>query len=100
MSSSCREALPDVQEWSEGPQECPRVVGRPARMSGSGREVLTDVPHGYPGVVGRSSLMSGSGLEVLPDVWEWSGGPLECLRVVGRPSRMSGSGREALSHFR
>ena len=78
MSGSGREAIPDVRmlsgghpespgdptdipEWSGGYLGCPRVVGRPSRMSGSGREILTNirkwsrVPPRYPGVVGRPS---------------------------------------------
>ena len=60
MSGSCREfllkvqetlpdepewweALPDVREWSKGYSKCPQVVGRPSRMSRSGREALPDV---------------------------------------------------------
>ena len=43
MSGSCWEALQDVREWSEGPPGFPGVVGRPSRMSGSGREILPDV---------------------------------------------------------
>ena len=31
------ESHPDVREWSGGPPECLGVVGRPSRMSGSGR---------------------------------------------------------------
>ena len=38
-----REALPDMWEWSEGPPGCSGVVGRPSRMSGSGREAFQDV---------------------------------------------------------
>ena len=40
MSGSGWEYLPYVQEWSEFPPLCPGLVGRPSRMSGSGREVL------------------------------------------------------------
>ena len=67
MTGSGREALPDVQEWSGGPPGCPGVVrrqswvvGRPTRMSRSGREASRlDV---------RQAQMSGSGQEALPDV--------------------------------
>ena len=38
-----REALPDVWEWSRDPPGCPVVVGRPLRMSGRGKETLSDV---------------------------------------------------------
>ena len=43
MSGSGREysgGLPDVREWSVGPLKCTGVVGRPSRMSMSGREAL------------------------------------------------------------
>ena len=66
MSWCGREALPDDQEWSEGHPECPGVVGRPSRMTGSGREPSR--------VVGRTSQMSGIGLQALLYVWVWSGG--------------------------
>ena len=75
------EALPDVQELAGVPHGCPRVGGRPSRVSESVREVLTDVrewsrgPPGCPAVVGRPSQLSGSG---------------------GWPSRISGCGRETL----
>ena len=78
----------DVRELSGGPTErlgvppgCPGVVGRPSRMSGSGRESLPDVrewlrgPPGCPEVVERPYRMSGSGGEDLPDVWQGSGDP-------------------------
>ena len=67
MSGSCRDALPDVWECSEGPPAalgCPEVVGRPyqkfgrpSRLSGSQR---------WP------SRMSRSGQEALPDCRELS----------------------------
>ena len=82
MIGSGRESFPDVQKW-------PVVVGKPSRMSGSGR---------------RLSLISGSGREALPGVREWSRGPPGCPEVVGkpsgcpvvveRPSQMSKSGQE------
>ena len=94
------ETLLDVQEWSGGSPECPRVFGRHSRMTESGREALQDVrewsggPPGCPGVVGgppeclgvvgRPSRMSESGREALPHLREWSGGPPECPEVVGR----------------
>ena len=46
------------------------------------------------GVVGRPSRMSGSGREALPNIREWSGGPPGCPGVVGKPSRMSAIGWE------
>ena len=74
ISGSGRETLPNVREWWEplpdvwqlsgnpsecsrevgGPFGCSRVVWRPSRMSGSGREALLDVR------------------DALPHVWEWS----------------------------
>ena len=95
MSGSGRVGLPDVRRWSEGPRECPGVVGRALGMFGSCREALEDVlewpggPPGSPGVVGRPSRMSGSGR-----------GPPSCSGVVGRTSRMSVSGRVALPDVR
>ena len=70
-----QEVLPDVRDWSAGYPGCPGAIGRPSRISGSGRVAL-------------------------PDVWEWSGDPPGCAGVVGRPSRMSGSGRETLPDVR
>ena len=70
-----RKALPDVREWSGGPSGCPGEVGRPFRMSGSGRKPF-------------------------PDIQEWLGDPPGSLRVVGRPSQMSGNGWEALPDVR
>ena len=113
MSGSVQEALPHVQEWSEGPlgdQEarldvcewsrglpaCPGVietaswmlgeVGRPSRMSGSGQEALPDVTSGREPL---PNVRECSG--VLQDIQEWSGSPPGCPTVVDRPSRMSGS---------
>ena len=40
MSGNGGVALPDVRECSVGPPVRPVVVGRPSRMSGSGREAL------------------------------------------------------------
>ena len=73
MSVSGREFLPDVWKARLNVRECLRG------------------PPGYPVVVGRPSRMSGSGREALSDVWEWSGGPPVSLVVVGSLSRMSGS---------
>ena len=50
MSVSGREALPEVREWSGGLPGCPGVVGRPSRMSGSGRESLTGGREALPDV--------------------------------------------------
>ena len=74
MSRSGRETLPDVREWSGGPPECPRLVGRPSQMSGSGR---------------YACRMFGSCRKAIPNVREW-----------WRPSRMSESGRVALPGVR
>ena len=75
MSGSCREAFLVVWEWSRGHTGCPRVVGRPFGMSGSGREAFQ---------------MSGSNREALPDVQVWLGGPPGYQGVVGNPSWMCG----------
>ena len=40
MTGSGEEVLPYDREWSEGLSGCLGVVGRPSRMSGSGREAL------------------------------------------------------------
>ena len=85
MSGSSREDLPDVRkqlpvdrDWSGGPPGYPGEVGRPFRMTGSGREALSDDrewsggPSGCPGVVLSLTRMSGSGREALLDVREWS----------------------------
>ena len=74
MSGSGRLALPDVQEWSAVPSECPAVNGRPSRMSGNGREALSNVR----------------------EWWE----SLTDIRVFWRPSRMYGSGRDAFTNVR
>ena len=56
-----------------------KVVERPSRMTGSGREALSDirewseVPSGCQGVVGRPSRISWSGREAILNVWERSG---------------------------
>ena len=42
MSVTGREALQDILEQSGGPPECPGVVGRPFRKSGSCLEALVD----------------------------------------------------------
>ena len=39
-TGSCREALPDVREWSEVLPACMGMVGMPTRMSGSVWEAL------------------------------------------------------------
>ena len=51
-------------------------------------------------MVRRPSRMSGSGREALPDVREGEGSPPGCAEVVGRPSRMIGIGREAILDVR
>ena len=56
MSGISREALLAVREWSGGPHKCLGLVGRPYRMSRSGREMFPDVR---------------SGQNALPDVWKW-----------------------------
>ena len=54
-SGSAREALPDVQEWSEGPPGGPEVLERPSRRSRSGR---------------KACWSSGSSREALPEIQE------------------------------
>ena len=72
------------------------MFGRPSRLSGSGREALSDVwelsgiPYGLQGVVERLSRMSGSGREALLDVRQLQGGPPVCPGVVGSPFRKLG----------
>ena len=77
-----QEALSYIREWSGGSLRNPVAVERPSRMSGSGRETLSDV---------REALsVSGSCPEPLTDSRVWLGGPPGCLAVFGKPSRMSG----------
>ena len=102
MSDNCRETLPDVQQWSRAPPNCPVVVGCLSRMSRSGREAL---PKSL-----RPSRMSKSGWVALPNVRDRSRGPPICPGVVGgpyrysgvvrKPSRMSGSGQETSLVYR
>ena len=71
-------------------------------MSGSGREILPDVPEWWEALLDVRQL---SGVppdvrEALPVLWESSGDHPGCPGVVGRPSRMSGSGWEALPDVR
>ena len=105
MSVSGWKTLSDVREWSGGPPECPRVVGRPSQMSewlGGPPGCAAEVgwASGFLGVVENPSRMSVSSWETHPNVREWSGGDPRCLQVVGRPSRMSRSGREAIPNVR
>ena len=65
MSGSGRETLPDVREWSRGLPVYPVVVGRPSRCPG----VLVRSP-GCSGAVGRPSRISESGREARPNVRE------------------------------
>ena len=87
--SDVRKVLPNARRYFPDVRE---LVGRPSRMSGSGRQALPyvqewwKVPPECPGVVARPSRMSGCGRIALPDVPQWS----------GWPSRMFGSGQEAL----
>ena len=68
MFGSCREALPDVREWSGDLSGCLAIVGKPSRMSEIGREALRNLR-------------------------EWLGGPTGCPGEVWRPSQMTGSGQ-------
>ena len=69
-----REALPHILEWSGGPPGCPGVVGRPSRLSGSGRKSLTGGREAFVDVQEALPLSKG-GRKALPDVREWSGSP-------------------------
>ena len=42
MFENGREAILDFQEWSDITPGCPGAVEKPSRMSGSGREALTN----------------------------------------------------------
>ena len=68
MFGSGREALPDVREWSGGPREFTGVVGRPTRITSSGR---------------RPSRISRSGWKTHQDVQEWSECPPRSPGVDG-----------------
>ena len=72
MSGTGWGVLSDVREWSGGLFGCPGVVGRPSRMSGSGRDDLRKSENGWM---------------VLSDVREWSGDPHKC---PGRPPGYTG----------
>ena len=118
MSGSCRDALlevretlpdvpewwedlTDIREWSGGPPKCQGVVGRPSRISGSGREAcwmagsgwkalpnvqeLSGEPPGWPGV-----------RKTLTNIRKWSGVPPRYPGVVGRSFRIFRRGREAI----
>ena len=59
------EALPNIWVWAKGYSECPKIVGKPSRMSASGRKALPDVlelsrdtPRS-PGVVGGPPVCPG-----------------------------------------
>ena len=65
MSGSGREALLDVQEWSECPPGYPGVVGIPCQMFLSGGK-----PFWMSGSCREAPRMSGNGRETLLDVWE------------------------------
>ena len=66
MFSSGRNALPDDRGWSGDPPGCPKVVGRPSWMTGSGLETLPGEREAHSDV-----------REVLPDVREGSKALLE-----------------------
>ena len=66
MSGSGWEALLDDGQRSEGLPRCPRVVGRPSRMHGSGRETLPDA------LCGREAHLDDREWSLaLSDVREW-----------------------------
>ena len=105
----CPRGFADVWEWSRGLSECPGVVGRRARISGSGQVALPNVREWWEALpdVQEASRMSGSVKgppECLGGPAGCSVGPFGCPGLFERPSRMSGrpyqmseSGREALS---
>ena len=68
-------------------------------MSGSCSEALPGVRE-WSGGRSRGPRGLVDVREALLDVWEWSGGPFECLGLAGMPSWMSGSDWEALSDVR
>ena len=74
MTGSDREAIPDVREWSASLPDVPVAFPDVQEWLGG--------PPGCPGVVGRPSRMSGSGREALPNVRKWSRGPPGCPLVV------------------
>ena len=71
MSGSGREALPDVREWLGGSPGCPGVVRRPSWVVWDPRGCPGVVGRlsQMSGVVGRPYRMSESGREALLDVW-------------------------------
>ena len=85
----------EIRQWSKGPPNGPKMVGKLCRKSKSGR---------------RPPRRSGSGREALSKVWECSGGYTGGPRVVRRPSGRFGvvrrpaqrfvSGREAIREVR
>ena len=115
MSTSGREAFPDVREWSGchvgclgRPVDQFRSSGRPFRPLPDIKEGLLDVREwsgvspgspgvvGSPRVIGMPSQMCSSYREPLQDDREWTRDPLGCPGVIGMTSRMSGSCWEAL----
>ena len=74
---------------------CPGVIGKPSRISGSGREALPD-DREWSGVYPDVREWS----EANKNVREWSGGPSESPRVVLRPSWMAVTCQEALPNVR
>ena len=72
MTGSSRNALPDVWEWSGGPPRCPSCW-----KALPGVRECSKGPPRRAEVVGRPSRMSGSGRVADPDVQEWSGGPFK-----------------------
>ena len=75
MFGSDWKSLPDVWEWSGIYLGCPKAVKRLSWMFGIGRETNSGVvvlPCRCPEVVGRPSRMSRSGRDAFPDVRESS----------------------------
>ena len=84
--SDVQQALLDVWEWSGESPSCPGWAGDPSECP--------EGPPKYPEVVSSPSRMSGSGREALSDVRECSGDRHRCPGVVKRLSQMYGSGRK------
>ena len=99
MVGSGRKVLSEVREWSGSPPECPRLVSRPSRISGSAWEALAEVWKCL-GVVGRHYRRFESDREAVPEVRESSESSQGGSGEVVRPYQRSGSSREALPEVR
>ena len=88
------ETLPEVWNWSGDPPGSSKVVGRPSRRFGSGRERLLEIQKWLETLpeVRKSS-------EAILDVRIWSGDPPGVPELIVTPSRRSGSGRRPYRRF-